>query len=256
MKAIMISPQPKYSIVITTFDRRFRSHLVPLLNDIAQHYASSPIEIIVTINGPHRSAFDQEYRKQVLIALSEHENVYPTMFPNFQALAKLWNRGILTAQNDLVLVLNDDLRMEPRFFELLEKEIAFHSRTFKINGSFSHYLAYKPEVIEVGFFDERLLGIGEEDGDFAWRYYKTYGKEVPSVDIPHVDNVQSEIADPGFTKGIRHYSKFNREFILNTKYRGSIFGHKSMFDRRVVPRIGDLPQYPYENFYRTRLKDL
>ena len=246
----------KYSIVITTFDRRFQSHFIQLMQDIADQNISPPIEIIVMINGPHRADFNQEYRKGILTFLSNYENVYPTMFPNFQSLSKLWNRGILTAQHDMVLVLNDDLRLKPMFFSALEKEIASCSSTFRINGSFSHYVAFKPELIEVGFFDERLLGIGEEDGDFAWRYYKKFGMEISSVNVPFVDNIQSDIADPGFSKGISNYSKFNREFILNTKYKRSIFGHKSMFDYKVVEQLEDLSQYPYENFYRAHLKDL
>jgi glycosyltransferase involved in cell wall biosynthesis len=246
----------KYSIVITTFDRRFQSHFIPLLQDIANQNVSLSPEIIVMINGPHRAVFDQEYRKQILAFVSGYENVYPTMFPNFQSLAKLWNRGILTAQNDMVLVLNDDLRIEPEFFEALQKEVTSNSRTFKINGSFSHYVMYKPELIELGFFDERLLGIGEEDGDFAWRYSKKYGRDIPSVSIPYVENIQSEIADPGFIKGLRTYSKFNREFILNNKYRKSLFGHKGMFDYKVAQQLEDQTQYPYETFYREHIKDL
>jgi hypothetical protein len=252
----MTNQKTKYSVVITTFDRRFQSHFIPLLQDIYNQNISPPNEIFVMINGPHRSDFDQEYRKEILSFLSDYENAFPTMFPNFQSLSKLWNRGILTAQHDMVLVLNDDLRLKPMFFEIIEKEIASRSNTFRINGSFSHYVAFKPELIEVGFFDERLLGIGEEDGDFAWRYYKKYGREISSVNIPFVDNIQSDISDPGFSKGIRNYSKFNREFILNTKYKRSILGHKSMFDYKVVQQIADQIQYPYENFYRMHLKDL
>jgi hypothetical protein len=252
----MTISNPNYSIVITTFDRRFQSHFVPLLKDIYNQNISPPNEIIVMINGPHRSEFDPEYRREILKYLSNYENIFPTMFPNFQSLSKLWNRGILTAQQDMVLVLNDDLRLQPTFFEVLEREIVSSSGTFRINGSFSHYVAFKPDLIEVGFFDERLLGIGEEDGDFAWRYFKKFGREISSVNIPLVDNIQSDIADPGFSKGIRNYSKFNREFILNTKYKRSIFGHKSMFDYKVVQKIGDQTQYPYENFYRIHLKDL
>jgi len=148
------------------------------------------------------------------------------------------------------------LRIEPEFFDKLDQEINSNSRTFRINGSFSHYVAFKPEMMEVGFFDERLLGIGEEDGDFAWRFYKKYGREIPSVNIPYIDNIQSDIADPGFSKGIRNYSKFNREFILNAKYKKSMFGHKSMFDYKVTQQLEDLPQYPYEAFYRAFIKDL
>lgn len=252
----MTSAKSKYSIVITTFDRRFQSHLIPLMQDIYNQNLSEPIEVIVTINGPHGADFDQAYRKNILSFLSDYKNVFPTMFPTFQSLSKLWNRGILTAQNDMVLVLNDDLRLKPEFFEMLGKAVASNKRTFRINDSFSHYVIYKPELIEVGFFDERLLGIGEEDGDFAWRFYKRYGKEIPSVSIPYVDNIQSDIADPGFVKGIRTASKFNREFILTQKYKKSILGHKSMFDYKVVKQVEDLPQYPYENFYRDHIKDL
>lgn len=252
----MTKPKTKYSIVITTFDRRFESHFIPLLRDIRNQNNSASIEIIAMINGPHRANFNQDFRRNILTFISEYENVYPTMFPNFQSLSKLWNRGILTSQNDVVLVLNDDLRLNPLFFETLEKQIETSSGTFRINHSFSHYVMYKPELIEVGFFDERLLGIGEEDGDFAWRYFKKYNKEIPSVDIPYIDNIQSDIADPGYIKGSRTYSKFNREFVLTTKYKRSIFGHKSMFDHRVVPQIEDTLQYPYEAFYRKHIKDL
>ena len=252
----MTNHNSNYSIVITTFDRRFKSHFVPLFHDIVSQNISPSVEIIVMINGPLRSRFNQEYRRQILTFLSEYENAYPTMFPNFQSLSKLWNRGILTSKHDMVLVLNDDIRLKPSFFESFENEIASQTKTFRINGSFSHYAAFKPELIEVGFFDERLLGIGEEDGDFAWRYYKKYGREISSINIPLIDNIQSDIADPGFSKGIRNYSRFNREFILNKKYKKSIFGHKSMFDYKVIEQIEDQVQYPYENFYRTHLKDL
>jgi hypothetical protein len=252
----MNNSKTKYSIVITTFDRRFQSHLIPLMNDIQNQNISSPVEIIVMINGPHRADFDQVYRKEILSFLSGYENVYPTMFPNFQSLAKLWNRGILTAQHDRVLVLNDDLRFKLPFFEILEKELNSRTSTFKINDSFSHFVTFKPELIDVGFFDERLLGLGEEDGDFSWRFYKKYGKEVSTASIPFVDNINSDIADPGFIKGIRTASKFNRDFILNTKYKKSLFGHRSMFDYKVVQQLDDQPQYPYENFYRAHLKDL
>jgi hypothetical protein len=251
----MTTQTSNYSIVIATFDLRFKSHFVPLMEDIREG-RTLPHEVIVMVNGPLHSHFDQEFRKQILSFLSSYENVYPSVFPNFQSLSKLWNRGILTARNEMVLVLNDDVRIKPGFFLALEKEITSCSRTFRINGSFSHYVAFKPELIEVGFFDERLLGVGEEDGDFAWRYHKRYGREISSVTIPFIDNVQSDIADPGLRKGIRKYSRFNREFIYDKKYKKSIFGHRSMFDYKVTQQLEDLPQYPYENFYRTHLKDL
>ena len=163
-----------YSVVITTFDKRFDTYLVPLL---AQIKAQRPdIEVIVIINGPAKGAFDEVYRANVLSYLARFPQVFPTMFPSFQSLAKLWNRGALTASHDRALILNDDLELRSEngicFFDALEEAMAQHPGTFKINGSFSHFILDKRELIEVGFFDERLLGLGEEDGDFFWRFYK------------------------------------------------------------------------------------
>jgi predicted glycosyltransferase involved in capsule biosynthesis len=201
------------------------------------------------VNGPHNAPFDQVFRQKLLSHLAGYSEIYPTVFPNFQSLAKLWNRGILTASNDTSLVLNDDLQIHDHFFDSFESELQNRSSSFRINESFSHYLINKAELIKVGFFDERLLGIGEEDGDFSWRYFECYQKEIPSVSISGIVNIQSSIADPGYTKGIRTASKFNRDFVLKEKYERSLFGYRGMFDYKVRKRLEDLVQYPYEQYY-------
>ena len=109
----------------------------------------------------------------------------------------------------------------------------------------------------MGFFDERLLGLGEEDGDFFWRFYKKYKKEIPSVDVGLIDNVQSDLADEGYTKGIRTASKFNRDFIQEKKYKTTLLGgYRGMFDKKVNQILEDEKQYPYELFYLDNKKDL
>lgn len=251
----MINP---YSIVITTFDKRFEPFLKPLITQI--QFQRPNIEIIVMINGSCKAPFNSAYRQQVLRFLAEQPNCYPTVFPNFQSLAKMWNRGILNASNERVLVLNDDLTIHPSsensamgFFGGLEQSLIKHSRTFKINGSFSHYVINRTELIEVGFFDERLLGLGEEDGDFYWRYHEYFGCEIDSVTIPGIDNLQSDLADPGYIKGIRTAGRFNRQFIKQEKYREVLIGgYRGMFDKRVKKQMADEKQYPYENFYLAR----
>jgi hypothetical protein len=241
-----------YSIVITTFDQRFDPFLKPLVSTIK---ALRPvIEVMVMVNGPANSYFDPIYRASLLQFLATQENCYPTLFPNFQALAKLWNRGALTATNNRILVLNDDLDIDcasqPHFFEAFEKALETENRTFKINGSFSHFCLSKEELMNVGFFDERLLGIGEEDGDFAWSYHETYNREIASIKISGIHNIQSTLADHGYSKGIGHYSKFNREFIKNRKYKEVFLGgYKGMFDKRSQKKLADATQYPYEAFY-------
>ena len=241
-----------YSVVITTFDKRFEAFLVPLLAQIKEQRPN--IEVIVVINGPARGVFDEVYRANILSYLARFPKVFPTMFPSFQSLAKLWNRGALTAIHDHALILNDDLELKSEngtcFFDHLEAAMATHPGTFKINGSFSHFILDKRELIEVGFFDERLLGLGEEDGDFYWRFYKKYKKEISSADMGLINNVQSNLADDGYTKGIRTASKFNREFIQNEKYKTTLLGgYRGMFDKKVNQVLEDEKQYPYELFY-------
>lgn len=167
-----------YSIVITTFDRRFNQFFVPLVRSIkAQRPA---VEIIVTANGPCRADFNEDYRRALLAFLATQTNCFPIVFPTFQSLAKMWNRGILNASHEQVLVLNDDLHIttgpEDSFFDALETNLITNKGTFKINGSFSHFVISKEDLIAVGFFDERLLGLGEEDGDFYWRFHEKFGR--------------------------------------------------------------------------------
>jgi hypothetical protein len=241
-----------YSIVITTFEQRFNPFLKPLICAIKT--LRPQVEVIVMVNGPANVDFDPAYRSSLLQFLATQENCYPTLFPNFQALAKLWNRGAITATTNRILVLNDDLNIDcssqPNFFDAFEKTLGTEKKTFKINGSFSHFCLNKDELIDVGFFDERLLGIGEEDGDFTWRYFATYSQEILSINLPGITNIQSSLADSGFTKGIGHYAKFNRDFIKNDKYQEVLLGgHKGMFDKRSKKKLADEVQYPYERFY-------
>lgn len=243
----------KYSIVITTFDKRFESDLIPLITSIKTLRPS--VEIILTVNGPCRSHFDQAYRSELMQFLANWDEVYPTLFPEFQSLAKMWNRGVLTASHERVLILNDDLKIpvdgKESFFDHFERALDIAPETFIINGSFSHFVVSKKEVIEVGFFDERLLGLGEEDGDFYWRYHEKFNKEIPEINIDLIDNIHSDVTDGGYTKGIRTASQFNRDFIKKTKYKDILFGgYRGMFDKRVKKLLQDEVQYPYEDFYR------
>jgi hypothetical protein len=242
----------KYSIVITTFDKRLRECLIPLVKSIKLQRSS--VEIIVIVNGRANANFNEVYRTELLEFLAHQNNCFPTIFTNFQSLAKMWNRGILTASNEQVLVCNDDISIPKNdgggFFDHLELILTQNQSTFKINGSFSHFMISKADLMRVGYFDERLLGIGEEDGDFVWRYYQALGKEIPNIDIIGIDNTGSPLFDEGFTKGIRQYSRFNRDFIKQEKYQRTLIGgHKGMFDHKVKKILTDGNQYPYEEFY-------
>jgi glycosyltransferase involved in cell wall biosynthesis len=255
-----------YSIVITTFDKRFEKWLKPLVLSIKQLRPN--IEVILMVNGRANESFNEAFRADILNFASQNPNTFVNMFTSFQSLAKLWNRGILTASSEHCLVLNDDLTIPTdlgsgqSIFDQLDGLVQTHD-TFRLNGSFSHYVMSKKELMEVGFFDERLLGIGEEDGDFYWRYYQHYQKEIPSLDVTGIlqpqleDGVLVQESDDGFKKGVRHYSQFNRNFIKNEKYqRALIGGYKGMFDHRVKSQLSNEKQYPYEEFYQQRKHEL
>lgn len=241
-----------YSIVITTFDQRFKPFLIPLISQIRK--LRPEVEILLMVNGNCHAHFNEQYRAELMSFISGIDNCFPTIFPQFQSLAKLWNRGILNASNDRVLVLNDDLGFEgghdDQFFVSLEESLDKYAHAFQINGSFSHFVVSKGELLSVGCFDERLLGLGEEDGDFFWRYHEHFGREIADINILGISNIHSDIADTGYTKGIRTASKFNREFIKKQKYQDILFGgYRGMFDKRVKKVLKDENQYPYEGFY-------
>ena len=248
-----------FSIVITTFDKRFDAFLKPLIKQIKEQ--KPKIEVIVMINGPILEKFNENYRNDILAFLSEYEAVYPSIFPKFQSLAKIWNRGILNATHEYSLVLNDDVVLQKNtntsFLDGVQELLSINQTTFTINGSFSHFVISKTELMEVGFFDERLLGLGEEDGDFFWRYHENYKHEILNIEIPLIENVHSDLRDEGYKKGIRTASLFNREFILKQKYQSVMLGgYRGMFDKKVKKILPDQEQYPYESFYLNNIDKL
>lgn len=248
------------SIGITTFAARIDRYFIPLLDRIRE-YAKN--EVVVAVNGEHDQPFDEGYRKHVLSFIAGHENVYPVVFPRFRGLSKLWNTIIVHATHDHVLMLNDDVMIEnPRFLkEVCSRLRENGGRMFLINRSWSHFVVTRSEIEELGYFDERLLGIGEEDGDMMWRYINRYGKEIPSFKMKGFVNYAEETVRAYKPLNIRthsgtKYSLFNRRFMFEEKYEPSPDGIRGMFDEPVVMKDPGKEQYPNERFYRSRKKEL
>ncbi len=253
--------QPKdISIGITTFEHRFERYFTPLLDRIRE-YAEN--EVVVAVNGEHEREFGEEYRRRVLECLAGHRNVYPVVFPRFRGLSKLWNTVIVHATGDHILMLNDDIMIrKPGFLEDVCAALRRNGgRTFVINRSWSHFLVSREEIDELGYFDERLLGIGEEDGDITWRYQRRYGREIPSFTVKGFENYAEETVRTYRPVNIRthsgtKYSLFNRKFMFSEKYEASPDGWKGMFDEPVALKDAGKDQYPNERFYRSRKKEL
>jgi len=241
----------KYSIGIVTYIKRYEKYFQPLIRQI-KHFRPN-IEIIVCVNGEYRSSFDNTYRSNVLRFMSNYENIFPTCYPNFRSLSKLWNTILINSSNNRVLLLNDDVGINTHiFFDGLEKIISNENqRSFKINGSWSHAFLTREEVSSVGWFDERYLGVGEEDGDFEWRWGKKFGSNFQSVYVPGVHNyVEQNDCLEDIKKVNNKYSKFNHEFAFSEKYQESDSGEEyGIMGKKFVCKSETPPLHLAEEFY-------
>jgi len=239
----------EYTIGITTYDYRFNSYFVKLIDNIRKY--RSDIPIIVAINGNYNEDFNEEYRKNILDYCSKVNKVFPIIFPTFRGLSKLWNTLLIHSTCDKMLILNDDISIISReFFDDLEQHI--NNTAFKINGSWSHYFIDRTSINELGWFDERMLGIGEEDGDMEFRWGEKYDAEFPSITI---NNIINHVEYSGACKNMKtifgKYSAFNRAFIFNTKYSKDESNGLShgMIKQQLVCDSPTPQQYPLESFF-------
>lgn len=238
-----------FTIVITTFSQRF-DFVVKLIPQIRQYTNN---KIILIINGEKDGDFSEEYRKDILNLCVKYDNVYPNIFIEMRGLSKMWNTGIILSDKDDILMLNDDIEIHSN--EII-KQVSAHIKSpqylglTKINDSFSHFIVNKQIIDEIGYFDERLIGFGEEDGDISYRFIKS-GNKINNIYINGVINIISNIRHEHITTGIGKYSKFNRQFVYNEKYSVDMFGqHKGMFDNPMIQKMADIAQYPHEKFFK------
>ena len=221
-----------YSIGITTYSYRYEKFLINLISEIRKNKDN---EIILAINGNYNENFDEVYKKNVLELSSKYNDIFPFVYPNFRSLAKMWNNIVINSTNEYVLLLNDDISItDPIFWKLVEENIEKHQTSFGINSSFCAFIIKKSELYEMGWFDERFLGIGWEDNNFYDRYQKQFNRaylyltNISGINI-HVDIENRIINQRKSISGYEKYSEFNRK----------IYEQK----------LESIQQYPYEKFY-------
>jgi predicted glycosyltransferase involved in capsule biosynthesis len=152
-------------------------------------------------------------------------------------------------------MLNDDIMITDKFMDDVINTIRSNNgRSLTINKSWSHFVINREEIDQVGYFDERLLGIGEEDGDIVWRYINRYGSSVANYKIKSFVNYAEDTVYTYAPPNIKchsysKYSLFNRNFI-NKKYRENSSGVKGMSDKPMELIDPGPEQYPNEKFYR------
>jgi hypothetical protein len=239
----------KFTIGITTFSKRF--NYVESLIDQIRSFVDYPI--VLVINGEKDGTTNDEYLKNILNLCQKYPQVYPTTFLETRGLSKMWNTIVVQSYYDNIMILNDDIEIKSNHVFDISNEV-FNNPNFqgicKINSSFSHFLVNKKVIEDLNYFDERLLGFGEEDGDISYQMLKL-NKTVDNVYCNGVINIISDVRHDHITSGIGKYSKFNRDFIYGQKYITDYDSNlKGMFDTPMKEQIQNNAQYPYEIFFR------
>ena len=247
-----------FDIGITTFSLRY-NFVEKLINKIKELNILN--NVFLCINGEKDSNFNEEYRKKILMLCASQPNVFPIFFVEMRGLSKMWNTLLIHSTKDDILILNDDIELiNGNIFEVVSNHI--ESKEYygisKINDTFSFFVVNKGLMDELGYFDERLLGFGEEDGDITYRMIEKKNKDVYRLYVQGVYNIVSNIRHEHVKPGIGKYSFFNRNFIFNSKYncnnsKSNVSGMFGMPCDKILP---DNNLYPYENFFKENKNNL
>lgn len=232
-----------FTILITTFEKRFFTYAVPLIGYLR---TQTDADIVLIVNGNLQEPRDSVKLQELLVAVSRFKAVLPLVLNKFYGCSFMWNRGIQNSNSQNILVLNDDViflgdNFSNELATKLEKMNQYGVLT--LNRSWSHFLITKQCIQEVGWFDERLLGIGQEDGDFAFRYEAIKGIAVPNQNFQSLVNVVDDSADDDVRKSDSKYSLYN-QILIEHKYRDNLNGINGMYQSRKSKEIEEIELYP------------
>ena len=155
-----------YSIGVVTYVNRYHTYFKKNILSLLKYFPDK--QIIVVINGHPDKLKQFSYLKKITQWLASLKIQYIT-FEDHQALSKCWNLILLMSQVEKILLLNDDILIKNNFRKDFENKLKEEKPFFTINSSFSHFLISKDVIRKIGWFDERFLGIGQEDGDYLYR---------------------------------------------------------------------------------------
>lgn len=90
-------------------------------------------------------------------------------FPQEHGLTSIWNKALIFAPTDWVLLCNDDIEFKQGWLEYLEEKIAAGAHDLIHLFGYGCFLMHKKLLLSVGWFDERFRGGGYEDNDYQLR---------------------------------------------------------------------------------------
>lgn len=199
-----------YSIGVVTYHARYEKYFVPLIQKLTKIFPDR--EILCIINGHPDRTLQINYLNKVTTFLEKFPNVRYLTYDQHQSLAKCWNQLVILSHTEKVLIMNDDTQVTELFRQEFEKKIM--PLTFSImNVSWSHFLISKDIIRKSGWFDERLLGVGHEDADYALRM-TIAGLTVTDTVCLGLDNYVVDQENPGWknisgNQGATKYSEIN-----------------------------------------------
>jgi hypothetical protein len=245
------------SIIITTFEARFFEYTIPLITALRTEIN---LPIFVIINGSYTKKKDNYKLQKFINELGKFSNIYPTAFSNFHGCAELWNTGIVSADAEHFLILNDDIHIYPKLIKnklAFIRELIIQNGLVTFNRSFSHFGISSKCIEEVGFFDEHFLGIGEEDRDYFYRYESRYLRKPHNFSTDIFYNFGDESRDNEIKKNpIGKYSLFNttiQQELYSREPEGTIQGRYEFPVKRLNEYLDPRPLW---KFRRTNYKRL
>ncbi len=249
--------KPERVIVITTFSKRFEIYCLPLIKNLRQGGVRDTVYVV--INGDWDGQFDTENRSRFISELANIDNCYPISLGSHQGMAQMWNAGLRLSDSEYALVLNDDTNViAATVAEDLNLAFAMardHDLVI-LNGSFGHFVISRRCIRNIGWFDERFLGFGQEDGDYYWRFEFFYQKAPGKINgLIGISNASSDIGYESLVPGSTgKYSLFNDVF-LNFKYLIGSGSHAGMFGQ-VASKVLDEPSLAGVEHWKEDLSEL
>ena len=239
------------SIGIVTF--RERKHLVEELIQQIKQYIPDTIDVLLAINGNNDELMPESYRQEMLDLSKKYKNIYPIFCPEFKSLSKLWNTLVIFSKTKYNFIICDDTTFDdPNTLSIIKHHInTTKDEFFLINQQFSHFVITKQILHNLGYFDERLIGHGEEDGDMVQRYIRNFSKNIPNLFIPNFSNLASyDLKNQKMECHIHNKPIVNRK-IAELKYKDDHNGICGMNPTPLSPTglLDDYQQYPYEMFF-------
>ena len=240
------------TIGIVTFKER-RLLVQDLIAKLRARFPES-VDIVLAINGNNEELMDEDYRQEMLNLAKSYKNIYQIFCPEFKSLSKLWNTLVIFSKTEYNLILCDDVEVINPFAynEIINYIEQTKEQFFTLNYGFSHFVCTKSILHQLGYFDERLVAFGEEDGDMHYRYIKQFGHRIPMFMIHGIYNKAAyDLSSKKVETFQDNKAKIIREIFSLMYVEDDVEGITTPLCPIKIKKVfSDINQYPHEEFVR------